>query len=54
MDAIDPITPSGDELVERARALAPLLYEKSDETERQRCISTEVIEAMRERAATYV
>ena len=48
MDAVDPITPSGDELVERARALAPLLYEKSDETERQRCISPEVIEVMRE------
>ena len=49
MDAVEPATPSGDELVDRARALAPLLYEWSDETERQRCVSPEAIEAMRER-----
>ena len=49
MDGIDPARPSGDELVERARALAPLLYERAEETERQRCVSPEAIEAMRAR-----
>ena len=49
MDAIEPVTVSADELIKRARGLGPLLYEKSDETERQRCVSPEIMEMMRER-----
>ena len=41
--------PSADELVERARGLVPLLYEKAEETERARCVAPETIAAMRDR-----
>ena len=49
MDGTDALKPSADELVERARALAPLLYDRAEETERARRVAAETMEAMRER-----
>lgn len=49
MNDIVPAVTSQTELISRARSLAKLLYEKSDETERNRRISSEIIGEMRDR-----
>jgi len=45
---VDARVPSADELVERARALIPMLRERADEVEKARCVPKETIDAFKE------
>ncbi|HYD71111.1 acyl-CoA dehydrogenase family protein [Azospirillum sp.] len=44
----DARIPSADELVERARALIPMLRERADEVEKARCVPKETIDAFKQ------
>lgn len=49
MDGPIPPIPTKIELIDRARSLSTRLHEKSHETERRRCVSSEIMQEMREK-----